>query len=99
MSAPFLREHSRGTLLALKVQPRATRTELGEALGAELKLRVAAPPVDDAANEEVVRFLARALDLPKGAVQLIRGRTSRHKVLLLTGLEPAIAAARLGAGT
>ena len=34
MSAPFLREHSRGTLLALKVQPRATRTELGEALGA-----------------------------------------------------------------
>lgn len=55
--------------------------------------------MDDAANEEVVRFLARALDLPKGAVQLIRGRTSRHKVLLLTGLEPAIAAARLGAGT
>jgi hypothetical protein len=94
--SPFLKSHPEGTLLALKVQPRASRNEIGEPLGAELKLKVTAPPVDSAANEAVVDFLAEKLDCPRSSVVLVRGQTSRHKTILLRGFTPDAAAARLG---
>lgn len=93
---PFLKPHPEGALLALKVQPRASRNEIGEPLGAELKLKVTAPPVDSAANQAVLDFLAEKLDSPRAAVVLIRGQTSRHKTILLRGLTPEAAAAALG---
>ena len=73
---PFLRPHAEGVVLALKVQPRAAREELGQPLGGELKIKVSAPPVDSAANEATLRFLAELLNCPKSAVRLIRGATS-----------------------
>jgi len=82
--------------LSVKAQPRASRNELAGLLGAELRIRVAAPPVDDAANEALARFLAGTLRLPRGAVQLRRGRASAHKVFEISGLAPAEAAHRLG---
>jgi uncharacterized protein (TIGR00251 family) len=85
-----------GVYLRVKVQPRAARTAVAGMLGDELKVRVAAPPVDDAANAELLRFLAETLDLPRAAVQLVRGRTSGHKVLAIAGLTAAEAARRLG---
>ncbi len=83
-------------LLRVKVQPRAARTALAGLLGRELKVRVAAPPVDEAANEELLRFLAKTLDLPRAAVQLVHGRTCGHKVLAIVGVPAAEAARRLG---
>jgi uncharacterized protein len=84
---PFLRPHPDGVQLSLKIQPRAARTEFGQVLGTELKLKVSAPPVDSAANEAVIEVLAELLHCSKGAVRLIRGRTSRHKQFLLAGLD------------
>ncbi len=92
---PFLREQPDGVLLSVKLQPRAGRDEIGEPLGNELKVKVTAPPVDSAANEALVRFLAAKLDCPKGAVELIRGHTARHKTIKLHGLSAAQVAARL----
>ncbi len=83
-------------LLHVKAQPRAARTALAGLHGRELKVRVAAPPVDDAANAELQRFLAQTLGLPRAAVRLARGRTAGHKVFALTGLRAAEAAWRLG---
>ena len=85
---PFLKAHAEGTLLSVKVIPRASRNEIGETLGAELKIKVTAPPVDSAANRAVIEFLAETLSCPKSAVILLRGETSRHKTLLLKGLTP-----------
>jgi uncharacterized protein (TIGR00251 family) len=85
---PFLKAHAEGTLLSIKVIPRASRNGIGEVLGAELKIKVTAPPVDSAANRAVIEFLAEALNLPKSAVVLIRGDIARHKTLLLKGLSP-----------
>ena len=79
----------------MKVQPRASHNEIGEPLGDELKIRVTAPPVDAAANEALLRLLAERLDCPRGAVQLVRGQTSRHKVLFLQGLTLESVTARL----
>ena len=89
MSRPkFLRVQPGGVCLAIKVQPRASRNEIGEPLGDELKIKVTAPPVDAAANEALVRLLADTLDCPRGAVQLVRGLTSRHKTVLVRGVSP-----------
>jgi len=84
--APHLKPHANGVLLHVKVQPRASRNEIGEPLGNDLRVKVTAPPVDSAANEAVVKLLAKTLGLARGRVQLIRGQTSRQKVFLLQGI-------------
>ncbi|MDB6121905.1 MAG: hypothetical protein JWQ71_898 [Pedosphaera sp.] len=96
MTTPsFLRIQPDGLLLAIKLQPRASANEIGEPLGDELRIKVTAPPVDAAANEALLRLLADTLDCPRGRVELIRGQTSRHKVVKLHGLDAAIVLARL----
>ncbi len=91
----FLKEQPDGVLLSVKVQPRASKNEIGPVQGAELKIKVTAPPVDAAANEAVLRLLAETLDCPRGMVQLVRGGTSRHKTILLRGMKRAAVADRL----
>lgn len=86
MSAPFLRTADGVVYLSVKVQPRASRNEIGETLGAELKIKITAPPVDSAANEALVEFLADRLGISKSALQLTRGATSRHKVIAIRGI-------------
>lgn len=75
-----------GVVLSLKVQPRASCNEIGEVLGNELRVKVTAPPVDAAANEAVLRFLAESLDCPRRLIELIRGHTSRHKMVKVHGV-------------
>lgn len=96
MTPPCLQTRGDAVLLSVKAQPRAARSELAGLLGAELKVRVAAPPVDDAANEALVRFLAETLELPPRAVRLVRGRSSGHKTFEIAGLSLAEVARRLG---
>jgi uncharacterized protein (TIGR00251 family) len=91
----FLREQADGVLISVKVQPRASASEIGQPLGSELRVKVTAPPVDAAANEALVRLLAEALDCPRGRVELARGRTYRHKVVKVYGMSAEAVAARL----
>lgn len=91
--ASFLKEIAGGTLLSVKLQPRASKNEIGEPLGDELKIKVTAPPVDAAANQALVELLAETLDCPRSRVELIRGHTSRHKTVLLHGFKPGEVAA------
>jgi uncharacterized protein (TIGR00251 family) len=94
---PFLREQPDGVLLAVKLQPRASRNEIGGVLGEELKIKVTAPPVDSAANEALIKLLAEKLDCPKSKVELIRGQTARHKTVKIFGLTAAEVLSLLGA--
>ena len=71
--------------LTLHIQPGARKTEFAGLHGDALKIRLAAPPVDGKANEALVRFVAEALSLPKSAVNLKSGQTSRRKVLEVIG--------------
>lgn len=84
----FLRAQPDGTLLSVKLQPRASRNEIGDPLGDELKIKVTAPPVDAAANQALVALLAEKLDCARGRVELVRGQTSRHKTIKLHGFKP-----------
>lgn len=71
----------------VRVQPRASRTELAGAYGDAVKIRLAAPPVEGAANEELVAFLAARLKVPKRAVRITRGERSRTKTVEVAGVE------------
>lgn len=84
----FLRETSDGVLLSVKLQPRASKNEIGDPLGGELKIKVTAPPVDAAANQALVEFLAEKLDCARSRIEMIRGRTSRHKTVKFHGFKP-----------
>ena len=95
MELTYLRGQPDGVLLAIKLQPRASRNEIGEPLGSELRIKVTAPPVDAAANEALVHLLAEVLDCARHRVELIRGHASRHKVVKLHGFSPADVAAKL----
>ena len=96
--ATFLRAESEGVMLSVKLQPRASANEIGEVLGDELRIKVTAPPVDSAANEALIRLLAETLDCPRNRIELVRGNTSRHKVLRLHGISAEIALAKLSGG-
>jgi uncharacterized protein (TIGR00251 family) len=93
---PFLRVQPDGVLLSVKLQPRASANEIGEALGNELRIKVTAPPVDAAANEALIKLLAQQLHCPRNRVDLVRGHTSRHKTVKLYGLAVHDVLTRLG---
>jgi len=86
----FLRLQPDGTLLSVKLQPRASANEIVPhgGSGNELRIRVSAPPVDAAANEALIRLLAERLDCARGRIELLRGYKSRHKLVKLHGFTP-----------
>jgi uncharacterized protein (TIGR00251 family) len=73
--------------LHILVQPRASRSEIVGPHGDALKVRLAAPPVDGAANEELVRLLAREYGVPRGAVEIVSGLSSRRKTVRVLGVK------------
>lgn len=89
MSAVEVKSGLAGVRFGVHVQPRAPRTEVAGVHGAALKVRLHAPPVDGAANEELVKFLARSLGVARRAVRIVAGQTSRSKVVEIEGVSAA----------
>jgi len=90
-----LRDHAFGLTLRVRVRPRAAKEGLaGEREGA-LVVRLAAPPVEGAANEALARFLGKALGVAPSAVRVVRGAAARDKVVSVAGLDAATARERL----
>jgi hypothetical protein len=83
------------TRLTVEVRPRAGRDEIAGWQGARLRVRVAAPPADGAANEAVRALLAERLGCAPSRIEIVRGHTARIKIVRVAGLAPAEAAARL----
>lgn len=82
--------------LAIKAVPNAPRGEVCGWLGDALKVKVHAPPVEGRANDALCEFLANALALPRRAVSVQQGGTSRHKLVRIEGLDLPSVRARLG---
>jgi hypothetical protein len=85
----FCREHKGALSISLHVQPRARKTEIVGVHGESLKIKVAAPPVEGAANEELVRFFAAFFGVPQSRVRLKQGAQSRRKVVEIDGASEA----------
>ncbi len=90
MSA-WLRPTAGGVAILVAASPRASRTEVAGIAEGRLRVRVAAPPVEGAANEELVRFLARALGVPRSAVAVTAGAAGRRKTVTVRGVTAAAA--------
>jgi uncharacterized protein (TIGR00251 family) len=84
-----------GVRIRLRVQPRASRNEVAGEHGDALRVRLTAPPVDGAANEALVRFLAERLGVTRSAVRLVAGASGRSKVVEIDGVGEVQARARL----
>ena len=82
-------------VIAVRVTPRAGRNEVvGVDDSGSLRVRVAAAPVDGAANRALVRLLAAALDVPASAITVVAGANGRQKRVRLQGLDAASLAVR-----
>jgi uncharacterized protein len=84
---PYLKPIPEGMLLNLWIQPGARKTDWSGFYGQQLKLSVQAPPVEGAANQSCIAFLAQWFGLKKSEVILIKGGKSRSKVFLVKGLD------------
>jgi uncharacterized protein (TIGR00251 family) len=85
-----------GVRIRLHVQPRASRSELAGRHGDAIKVRLTAPPVDGAANEALLQFLAARLQVPRSALSLVAGASGRSKVVAIEAISPEDASRRLG---
>lgn len=83
----WARRDGAGWLLDLHVQPGAKVTAVVGEHGGRLKLKISAPPVDNKANEHLLTWLAARLGVPKSALRMVRGETSRQKTVAVHGVE------------
>lgn len=77
-------------------KPRASKSRIVGAREGALEVAIAAPPVDGAANQELLKFLSRALGVSKSSIDLVRGDASRTKIVAVRGLSEDELRARLG---
>ena len=91
-----INETAAGVTFAIKVQPRAKRNATVGELGDALKVALTAPPVDGRANQACVEFFADLLRVPRSAVMIATGQTSRNKVVRVVGISAALVRERLG---
>ena len=86
-AARWLTRDADGIVLTVRVQPRASRDAIAGPHGDCLKVRIAAPPVDGAANAQLCRYIAGLFRLPQASVSLLRGTSSRNKLVRVSGAD------------
>jgi uncharacterized protein (TIGR00251 family) len=87
-----------GVMLDVRVIPRAGRSGLDGTRNGALLVRLSAPPVDGAANAELIALLATLLDLPRRSLTIAAGQTGRMKRVRIAGASPDFVHARIASG-
>jgi uncharacterized protein (TIGR00251 family) len=83
--------------ISVRVIPRASKTAISGRRGDAIVVRLSAPPVEGAANEALIEFLAKSLRVPRRSVSIVSGEKSRDKRVAVDGLTEAEVSARLSA--
>ena len=78
-----IQENPRGVVFKVLIQPRSSKNTLAGLHDDALKVKLTAPPVNNAANRMSIKFLAKALGVPKSSLAIVSGHTSRNKQVLL----------------
>src|SRR5829696_5459695 len=83
-----LHDGQRGSALAVRVTPRASRNEIVELLDdGTIKVRIAAPPSDNEANETLIEFLSEILGVPKSRLDIVAGAAGRDKLISVVDMD------------
>lgn len=91
-----LHDGKKGSALAVRVTPRATRNEIVELLeDGTIKVRIAAPPSDEEANETLIDFLAEVLGVPKSRLDIVAGASGRDKLISVIDMDAETAHQRI----
>ncbi len=91
-----LHDGKKGSALAVRVTPRASRNEIVELLDdGTIKVRIAAPPSDNEANETLIDFLAEVLDVSKYRLDIVAGVTGRDKLISVVDMDAETAHQRI----
>jgi len=83
-------EQSGSILLKVKVEPRSSRPGVIGLYGDSLKVKLTSPPVEGKANNEIISVLSKVLGIKKKQIEIISGRSSKNKIIRLTGIEKSI---------
>jgi uncharacterized protein (TIGR00251 family) len=89
MSRPRNKKVVDAVTLSIRIQPRASKNEVIAMENGGIKIRLTAPPVDGAANEALIRFLADTLSASKSQIEIVSGHTSRDKIVRIHGVSEA----------
>ena len=81
------KENSKGLILNIYVVPRSSKSEIAGIYNDCLKIKLKSPPIDNAANEELVRFLSKRLQIPKRNIEIISGHKQKRKVVLVNEVD------------
>ncbi|MGB8981644.1 MAG: DUF167 domain-containing protein [Anaerolineales bacterium] len=83
-----LHNGQKGSALAVRVTPRASRNEIVELMeDGTIKVRIAAPPSDNEANEALIKFLAEVLGVPKSRLDIVAGASGRDKLVSVVDMD------------
>ena len=99
MSGRTVREAGRGdefSTVTVHVLPRASREGVAGLFGDAVRVRLTAPPLENRANEALVRFLSASLNVPRSCVEIVSGRRGRKKVVRVAGISRKVLFLRLG---
>jgi uncharacterized protein (TIGR00251 family) len=77
---------AQGVCLEVQVQPRSSRNQVVGEQDGRLKIKLTAPPVEGEANQALINYLAHLLELPRRNIKLLKGESSRHKLIEISGL-------------
>ena len=80
-------EDNRGLTFAVRIVPRASRSEIAGEQSRALRVRIAAAPVEGAANQELIKLLAKTFKLPQKAVEIVSGAASKNKIVRIQGAD------------
>ena len=82
----WMNETSEGLTLSVRAVPRAAKNEIQGVYNEALKIRLTTPPIDGKANQALIRFLSKTLNISKSHIRVLHGETSRNKVVQITDL-------------
>ncbi len=86
MDIPFKRSKG-GITIEVRVDPRSSKAEIRGVMGSVVKVKLTAPPVDGAANRQLIELFSKELGITKSLIRIVKGETSRNKVIEIEGID------------
>ena len=91
----YLKAHQDGIILKVKVTPNSSRNALAPEQGDRLSVKLTSPPVEGKANKQLLKFIGKKLGVPPSSIIVLRGHSSREKVLFVPGIDQDCALEKL----